>query len=480
MGGKSRSSAANRPMTENDFEKSLRRGRGLSMDIGSPYVLPPEMHNSRESLNSLTRNIAPDMHDPYRPVTALYNPGPDSARNSSVHDDSASIRTQSTMRGHRADGARSPLVANAQRMPFSSSPIALLPIGQQPVPESRSHTKSPLSSQDGGFPIDNIVSPPSAAHISEERTKSISPKLQDTPLQPEQLPIHTLSPHAQTSDVHQSNIPNDEYLNEYYDESHYIEQPISQHQHLASPQSESSDRFYTPTQEAHGYLSPPSEVDGLGFSDIPFDNRRISVLRPLPPDDPADTPQQRAQRIRSFYKEYFNENDARVYQQGPNDYYEDYNQEYLGDGATYDPHAGQFIVGQAPYAAPITRRAMTPPPRGPPRFNSSSRHNSGGFSPKAPYRARAFSTASAGAMRGREPRRHAPPPGPLRTLPTPHLLREDAFALSIDFAPPTKIRDQAAGRAASPKMEPRPFSPQVAIASPLASSFSELPSMPSP
>ena len=458
------------------------------MDIGSPYVLPPEMHNSRESLNSLTRNIAPDMHDPYRPVTALFNSSPDSARNSSSHDDNASIRTQSTVRGHRTDGARSPLVPNAQRMPFSSSPIALLPMGQQPGPELRSHTRSPLSSppvQDDSLSIDSFVPPPPAAYIPEERAKSISPKPQDVPLQPERLSAHTLSPHAQTSDIHQSNILNDEYLDEYYDEPQYFEQPVSQqhqsqHQLLASPQSESSDRFYTPTQETQGHVPPPSQVEGLGFSDVPFDNRRISVLRPLPPDDPADTPQQRAQRIRSFYKEYFNENDARVYQQGPNDYYEDYNQEYLGDGAMYDPHAGQFIVGQAPYAAPITRRAMTPPPRGPPRFNSSNRHNSGGSSPRAPHRARAFSTASAGAMRGREPRRHAPPPGPLRTLPTPHLLKEDAFTLSIDFAPPTKIRDQAAGRAPSPKMEPRHFSPQVSIASPLASSFSELPSMPSP
>lgn len=487
-------------MAAMDFEKSIRRGRGLSMDIGSPYLLPLELQNSRESLNSLSRNIVHDAHDPYRPVMTFLSSAPNSARNSIAHDDAASIGSGSTMRKQRTEGISSPLVPNTQRMPFST----IHSTGETPKSESRAQSRSPLSAppiEDNQQNMSQFIIPLPLAHVHQDSPKSISPhptlNSQPSQYQREQIPaVHTQSFHIPKepkipqilpmptyqapTPVPQTQFQNAEYEDDYYDESHYIQQPIHQHPNSALPHSTSSDQCYAPSEEHQDFQHHPSDFhsDGLGVSNMPIDSRRMSVLRPLPPDDPSDTPQQRAQRIRSFYKEYFNDHEGRVYQQTGNEYYEDYGQEFVGGNAMYDSYGGQFVVENAPYAEPITRRAMTPPPRGPPRF--SDQHNQIGYSQGGPYRARAFSTASAGGFRGPAPRHYAPPPAPLRTLPTPHLLREDAFSLPIDFAPPTSVRDQAAGRSSSPRMESRPFSPQVAIATPLASSFNELPVMPSP
>lgn len=471
------------------------------MDIlGSPYLLPPELHNSRESLNSLSRNVVHEAHDPYRPVNTFLSSTSDPARESFARDDAASIRSGSTLQRQRTEGISSPLVPNAQRMPFSST-STLQSIGEMSKPNSRAQPRSPLASvttEDGQHSTSQFMPPPPRAHIQEDRADHFSVNgSQASQYQREQVPTaHTQSFHipqqpknpqslptmvySESAPIPQIQFPNDEYEDDYYDESHYIQPPSMQHSDPASPYSASSDRFYTPTEEHQGFQYPTSDMqsDGLGVANVPFDSRRASVLRPLPPDDPSDTPQQRAIRIRSFYKEYFNDQEGRVQQQVGNEYYEDYGQEYVGGNAPNNSHTGQYFPNNAPFAEPVTRRAMTPPPRGTPRF--SDHHNRAGSSPGGQPRARAFSTASVGGIRGPAPRRQAPPPAALRTLPTPHLLREDAFALPIDFAPPTRIRDQAAGRSASPKMERRPFSPQVAIANPLASSFNELPVMPSP
>ena len=106
------------------------------------------------------------------------------------------------------------------------------------------------------------------------------------------------------------------------------------------------------------------------------DNKRLSVgFRPLPPDDALESedPEYRANRIRSFYKEYFEES-AQPPPPMPSNahevtaqYYEDYDERYLGESTAYfDPDTNAFVM---PYAQPVHRRAMTPPPagrRGPP------------------------------------------------------------------------------------------------------------------
>jgi hypothetical protein len=165
----------------------------------------------------------------------------------------------------------------------------------------------------------------------------------------------------------------------------------------------------------------------------------------------------------------------------------------LGDAAFYDPDSNNFVM---PYAQPVTRRAMTPPPRGP-RFLGPPRGRNGSMGamstggmrgpqlyPPGPYPQgpRAYSSAS-GRMGPPGPaRKQMPPPTALNTLPTPSKLKDDNFAIfnSMDFAPPKTFRDRAAGRSESPLGERRPYSPAVPSYVPTVSAFDELAPMPSP
>ena len=234
--------------------------------------------------------------------------------------------------------------------------------------------------------------------------------------------------------------------------------------------------------EAPMTLSEEFNSGGLQAPGLDFDPHRLSMgFRPLPLEDPTDNPEQRANRIRSFYKEYFDNSKPGPTPQAT--YQEDYDQGYLADATVYDPTTSHFVGAQAPYAQPMARRAMTPPPRAPPRFHPPPRHQSnmsgGRFINPGP---RAFSSQSGwvGPANRRPPQRSMAPPAPLRILPTPHLLQEDSFALPIDFAPPTSYKDRQAGRPESPLGGSRPYSPMLPAHLPLASSFDDLSAMPSP
>lgn len=79
------------------------------------------------------------------------------------------------------------------------------------------------------------------------------------------------------------------------------------------------------------------------------------------------------------------------------------------------------------------------------------------------------------------PKKRAPPPAPLKNLPTPHLLKDDTAIFNADdFAPPVSYRDRQAGRSQSPVNASRPYSPAVSAHNPLVSAYSELSPMPSP
>ncbi|KAJ4357917.1 uncharacterized protein N0V89_002494 [Didymosphaeria variabile] len=231
---------------------------------------------------------------------------------------------------------------------------------------------------------------------------------------------------------------------------------------------------------------------GLGVDDFGHNTNRLSMsLRPLPPanDDPNEDPEQRANRIRSFYKEYFD--DSKPEPAGPqiyNDYYDDYTSEYL-DGSVFDPQTGNFIVAQptAPFAQPVTRRAMTPPPRAPPRFRSNTNQSRGGPGPHMSQSSLGSSylpPRNMSSMSGRlpAPRKPMPPPAPLASLPTPGKLQDD-FGIfnAADFAPPVSFRERQNGmRPDSPLGTPRPYSPSVRPHTPLASSFDDIAVLPSP
>jgi hypothetical protein len=270
------------------------------------------------------------------------------------------------------------------------------------------------------------------------------------------------------------------------------------------------------------------------------DNRRLSVgFRPLPPDEimESEDPEHRANRIRSFYKEYFEDvtrpedrppmpqmpsmqqqrqqHQQHQHHQSNTSYYEDYDAQYAhGQDAPYfDPASNSFIM---PYAQPVSRRAMTPPPsgqrfpgprgpprafngsqagfppnmRGPPRPGSSVSNQIGGPSRPGSGASGAYNRPRAGSAMGGSragsrfgaPRKPMPPPPELTTLPTPSKLRDDSFGIfnAADFAPPETYKDRARGRSQSPAGERRPYKVNVPAHSPLVNAFEELTPLPSP
>ena len=514
-------------------ESALRRGRGMSMDIGNPYLLPPGLQSSRESFHSLSRTIN-NGDDRYRPATTFIpsDASIGTSQTSSRHGDDSSSYTGSSSHINKKDSMNQNLLRNAQRMSRSAPPVQRTP---QSIVES-----APQDGPNAEDPQERLASNPRSArnmpytnskpHDSymdqngaglrssnnylgafiHSRDSSVDQKLQSSSKGPSEgllalrhesvrksppptitVTSDTLPPPRKQSLPQQARPSAQGSLNskgENYDSTESFANPLHVHspvtdQHVSpsfsTPNTESSTPFHTPGLTSFEDVPDPNTVTNLGY-----DPRRMSIMRPLPPDDPADNPEQRANRIRSFYKEYFDDSKSvKAYAPAPEVYYEDYGEEFQAEGTVFDQTTGQFIVAKAPYAEPVTRRAMTPPPRAPPRFQGPSRHQPISSSPRSmPGRSRAFSSTSAPmgpSSRGR-PVRPLPPPSALRTLPTPHLLQEDAFFGTIEFAPPSSYRDRQAGRPSSPRSELRPYSPQIPAHTPLASAFNELPIMPSP
>lgn len=512
--------------TELGTEKSSRRDRYVSLDMGpgSPYILPPGLQGSRESLHSLSRNMN-STDDPYRPATS--HASPDSShsypRSRGVGDDSSSLSS-----GRYAnENMNQNLLGNAQGMSRTTPPSVHSPSQGNPVvPAIRSPktqpARKPLTISDGGpglsaplqldprdsymgkdsadirksnnylGPLINSREPstdlnPQSPDLAPSNAISVSsspPTLQQTSSRKSPPPgiITTSAPSrpprlqslkALTTPIYKGKSLDD--TNDYGDTFKLT--PPSPGQPPMPPKSEIG---HNPSQER---MSSEDEYsireirEPLGV----HDGQRLSMgVRPLPPDDPTDNPEQRANRIRSFYKEYFDDSkQAPPASSAPaGAYVEDYDQNYPGD-------KGGYMSAQPQFAIPYARRAMTPPPRAPPRFQGAARHQqtfSGSGRSMAPG-PRSFSPASFrqfGPSGRGSPRPNIPPPSPLRILPTPHLMKEDAFALPIDFAPPTSYKDRAAGRPESPLGGLRPYSPMVPAHVPLASSFDDLSLMPSP
>lgn len=505
-------------------EKHPRRPRGLSMDMdmGSPYVLPPGLHGSRESLHSMSRTIH-NGDDRYRPATTFIPNEGTSMRSfptrAGADDNSSSADSASSRKNVGHDGMNQNLLRNAQRMSRSLPPTSRTPPNDitrkeiAPTDSSTSQAARSLAPANGFDSRDSFVSndgvalrksnnylgafihsrEPSSDVLASDPSRKPSP-----PTVSQRENTNGASSKSETSLPEASRPPrlqslkavpqNSNELNFLDHESEFggtlkviPPSPTADSAPPPPPAKNSpvpGDGGNAPSADYHEDLYDP--VSGIDF-------RRFSMgMRPLPPEDPSDNPEQRANRIRSFYKEYFDDSKPGP-GQAVNQYYEDYDEGYLDNGTIYDPHSGNFVVAQRPYAEPLGRRAMTPPPRAPPRYRGPgsrpSRHHaatmSGGLTPPGP---RAFSSASGrfGPSRRAPPKKALPPPGPLKILPSPHLLKEDSFALPVDFAPPTTYKDRAAGRPESPRGGQRPFSPASPIARPLVSSFDDLSVMPSP
>jgi len=559
-------------------DKNPNHKHQLSMDMNmsTPYLLPPQLQTSRESLHSLARSIQ-NSEDPYRPVAQYAGSEVGSLR--SVHrgpgGELASIYSGSTRSGGTRDLAPQrqnslprppPPTADPfqrQAMPGSDdgmSPTSLSsPDPFKPALGSALSRKPSVPYPDEKLPIDE---PNKAEMPDPEKSAVVSPTLPKIdlgfPLQGSQSPpagsfvtpmsatIETVDPHSNSHDsfphanMNERQDMGDSHANVGI--AHSSPPPQLATPYDPSPQVHATPAYndsqaysaYNPSQDNHqdGYVdydydeprgrTAHRDMDdaqrGSQFLTAPnMENKRLSVgFRPLPPDDIMDTedPEYRANRIRSFYKEYFDDGSAanrppvpelpaqiperRVgtpNQQPPrqaqsNEYYEDYDGAYL-ENTFFDPGTNSFVM---PYAQPVHRRAMTPPPRAPRHRGPPPRavHGSiGGMSMQSgrpPFRPgsatssrygpRPGSSASARLPRGKP----MPPPTALTTLPNPAKLGDDTFALlnATDFAPPDNFKDHVAGRSQSPAPERRPYQLNVPIHSPLASSHDDLAVIPSP
>ncbi|KHN98310.1 uncharacterized protein MAM_04071 [Metarhizium album ARSEF 1941] len=526
-------------------EKSNHKSNQLSMDmnLSSPYLLPPNIHQSHDSVHSLAR-IFPSDQDPYRTVGQYAN------------SDAGSIRSFNPNGSRHGSMALSPSVGAARRMPPSRSdsmpmtpaspatasdpfatPTALEPLEPTHQPPRPGHAKDParpaeplmpeigtLSYPDektAGLEMPDFEQPPVAVSrdshyvLPDSSWEQDQPILAELPARSERGLIGTA--HSAVDDFdfesresHPSGLGRDMALPKIpsQDAPHAVQkipgQALSQDDY-GHPEILTSQYYDDePLDASRPADSLPQPNDALGVPQQ--QTKRLSVgFRPLPPDDvmESEDPEYRANRIRSFYKEYFDDREPAppLPGTGAAEYFEDYDAGYLGDAAYYDAETNAFVM---PYAQPVTRRAMTPPPagrfrgglggpgpRGGSRGPARGPHGSiGGMSlPGGPGRPRAGSafgprpgSSASAQIRGRPPKKNLPPPTALHTLPTPSKLKDDSFAIfhATDFAPPDSFREHVAGRSQSPLGERRAYSPRVPIASPLVTSFDELSVLPSP
>ncbi|GME32973.1 hypothetical protein GTA08_BOTSDO00848 [Neofusicoccum parvum] len=470
-----------------DVEKEIRKGgRGMSMDMEtSPYLMPGGVQDSRESFHSMSR--ISDNHDPYRPVTFVKDDTM-SLRSASKFNDGMSTYSKSSVGTDRMG-----LLKNAQRM-SRSSPLSpedrTIPEIQFPEP---SHVKPPPSPSSAS-PISPDGSSPDLtrdAYGGNEKRRSLNADSKRTSVQEPTLPQISEDNDAVPQPVARK--PNPLRL-----ESMVATVHNPQTDSIISRSSDYGDgfRITPPSPGLDGKAANRMSVDVLNAPSTPPQGlaiqapkpNRISMsLRPLPVDDPTENPEERANRIRSFYKEYFD--DSKPEPVGRYDeQQEDYGQEYM-EGAIFDPDKGHFVVGGQPFAEPVTRRAMTPPPRAPPRFRGHGPPGGsmGGSRPMTPGSMRSGTPLSmprgnsAMSFRG-PPKKPLPPPTTLSSLPTPAALKEDSHIFNpIDFAPPPTFRDMQAGRRPdSPLGVERPYSPSVRPHTPLMTAFDELAVIPSP
>ena len=493
------------------------KGHQLSMDLdlNNPYVLPGTLRGSHESLSSLGKGL--DAGDPrygLRPGTSHSRPGTSHSqvgglgagarsyepshhsnlahsktRESSIY--TASIRNEDDSPNGSTTSMSDELLQKAQGMAMSSPPPPRSPA------TPRIQTRAPEL---------RIPSPPPAAVIkpaSPSMRPGLPAALQPGSARDSSLSSHQLPPiSTETSKLDfEFNLTVSAPPPATKAEAPQVPGPVKAEVQPPSNASNHSDnvnseiQFRLSTASENEVAEPaPRKVTRDTLAPGAYDNRRLSMgFRPLPPDGtPDESAEERATRIRSFYKEYFDDSngdgDRQSFCPPAGGYYEDVTDAYMpstyqDDSApVYDHASGNFVVpGARPFAEPPTRRAMTPPPRMQhayegPRAGSSVSNR---MPPPGP---RAFTSQG---MHGPQPRgppkRPMPPPTPLKNIPSPAHLGEDAFSNPLALAPRVKVQDIATGKD-SPSLRPgeRPYSPQVPAHTPLASAFDDLPSLMAP
>ena len=571
-------------------QNEIRRGRGLSMDMsgGNPFLLPPGLQQSRESLHSLSRAMSSE-DDRYARATSYIPREDNGSYPSSLRrgpDDSSSYTASSRRTGFTEGGSSQNLIRHNQRMSRSMPPHSGRNTPQINEPEQAAgqgglRKPSPTGRNPNGLapvgldqPRDSYVSSTSsnggnialrASHnylgafirggfLSEEEkkqdekkspaavaTKAVeaqSPTPELTPaFAPEKQSAPKANPRQQKSPQPQEEQPQykpaqvglrgDDATDDFRIDSHQEGQSRKQPAQLGlrggdaaydfrlpSPPAESeldlglrhastlpqiggadTSSFYepkVPNIEVHDDEEHHDQGDGQNYRQNYAQYQRHSMMgiRPLPPDDPSENPEQRANRIRSFYKEYFEENRPgkqptyQHYYDGSENYGDQgyYDDQYYGEGYDqgdeyydydgYDQGYDDPYYGQEHYSQPMGLPPVGPRFRGQagkPRSFSSVGHY--------PPPRKAMSTVSGGGPRRKKA---LPPPKALHVLPTPHKLKDDLY-LPIDFAPPSRTMGQRAGTPDGlSRGGERPYSPTVRAHLPIASSFDDLAVMPSP
>ncbi|KAF3924304.1 hypothetical protein ABW21_db0207153 [Orbilia brochopaga] len=548
----------------------------LDMDVAAPYLLPPELNGSRESLHSMSRVYIAD-DDKYRPSNSVHRlpygngsaapsinsqnnrPGSRFNRDSSIytasirqHDDSTESLTADLL-GHSGKMATT-TPARGASLPSNRNVIPELQVPEPAFDASRTGKNNNQASLGPGLHAgqqdgrDSYIDGDSGdlrrshmhlvPHIGFEHASELDAskpnKTAPTVHVEMSAEIETVSEKEATYDPAPSkpapHKPPMLQLNEggAFEGLDFgtnvaeaqTDKPQANVDYTALPQVVEPQAQANPAQ-------PQNRASTMGGLEVNYGDRleprRLSYgFRPLPPAaEPGEDAEERAMRIRSFYKEYFDDagqgafdyytqtaepsgpGSARTANPSNQGYYEQdnsqgYNQEY-GDyyqdnvDAAYDQYYDDMYAEQPrPFAEPPTRRAMTPPPRAPPRFHNNQQPRPGsGASSRGPPPPRSYSSQSnrynGPAPRGPPPpsslRKHALPEEPLMILPTPHLLKEDAFASPIAFAPAPRSRDFRSGtesEVGSVRGGVKPYSPGVRAHTPLASAFDELSMLPNP
>ncbi|KAK2066345.1 hypothetical protein P8C59_000174 [Phyllachora maydis] len=416
---------------DKDTRTRYDRQMSLDMNLSSPYLLPPEVQGSRESMNSLARTLHHN-EDPYRPV-ASYLAGDEKGRMtpSRMTVSSYSKEIGRTSRATTLDsfpGRHSSIAPKCLSSPLDGSMSMSPPPAYKETFPARAEpvipqiAESPPLQQDPMLPV--VKSPPtpaqsgawkpspvpkgptdSAVDVGGYRSSALETSQQrdvEPTVYQAQSPVHMSPPAIKSLPA----IPQEMHED-------FAQDPEVPQLYPLEAKGEPRGRNMQRLSRLYDHVEPK----GLHVPNP--NNKRLSVgFRPLPPDDitESEDPEYRANRIRSFYKE--------------------------------------TMLSQAPDWGP-----------GP---------------------VRAFRTAWAAAGLFKVTRHECLQTrfiglGPLGS-PSCRIDRDDSFSLlgSIDFAPPETFAERASGRSQSPAGERRPYKLNLPIASPLVTAFEELPALPSP
>ncbi|RKF75338.1 hypothetical protein GcM1_234041 [Golovinomyces cichoracearum] len=348
----------------------------LNMSMNNPYLVSLDSKNSKDSLDSLSLSLRKE--DPYRPVskflasdTASNKPQkrPSSPVNNSPNDSQTSLNDTRNSSNASTNSRNKP--ANAAIFPprYNSLHYQQVDTNDQGLPNQN------------GFPTELPQ-----AHISPEATISTNGWASGRPLN-QQLQHQPLIGHENNNSFGANqNFRTNDYQNidqnHAFDPAAYYEGERTQYTNNPTElRNQAQSQFYTannftyepmngdpssgqyPSNAEYMYESQYPTEDQVGGVDLSYNisrsNNRLSVMqaRPLPPNaiTDSDDPEIRANRIRSFYKEYFDDSSSM-----PNGTYEKRNHlNHNDESVYYDPDSNQFVL---PYSQPVTRRAITPPP----------------------------------------------------------------------------------------------------------------------